>query len=144
MVELNETHGLALTSWVESANGGTSDFPVQNLPFGVFRRRGTKEAWRGGVAIGDQIVDLAAAHAAGVFSGDAARAAEACGETSLNAFMAIGPAAWSGLRLALSRALRKGSALADTLQIGRASGRERGEISVVAVSLKKKNTLLVN
>jgi len=116
MVELNETHGLALTSWVESANGGTSDFPVQNLPFGVFRRRGTKEAWRGGVAIGDQIVDLAAAHAAGVFSGDAARAAEACGETSLNAFMAMGPAAWSGLRLALSRALRKGSALADTLR----------------------------
>ncbi len=60
MVELNETHGLALTSWVESANGGTSDFPVQNLPFGVFRRRGSQEAWRGGVAIGDQIVDLAA------------------------------------------------------------------------------------
>jgi|SRR5450631_1815646 len=116
MVELNETHDPALASWVESANGGASDFPVQNLPFGVFRRRGSQEAWRGGVAIGDQIVDLAAAHAAGVFSGGAARAAAACGETSLNAFMAMGPAMWSGLRLALSRALRKGSALADMLR----------------------------
>ncbi len=116
MVELNETHDPAFSSWVESANGGASDFPLQNLPFGVFRRRGSQEAWRGGVAIGDQIVDLAAANAAGVFSGIAARAAAACGETSLNSFMAMAAAAWSGLRLALSRALRKGSALADTLR----------------------------
>ena len=106
MAELNETHDAALASWVESANGGASDFPVQNLPFGVFRRRGSQEAWRGGVAIGDQILDQAAAHAAGAFPADAARAAAACGEGSLNSFMAMGPAAWAGLRLALSRALR--------------------------------------
>ena len=93
MTELNETHDAALASWVESANGGASDFPVQNLPFGVFRRRGSQEAWRGGVAIGDQILDLAAAHAAGAFPADAARAAAACGEGSLNSFMAMGPAA---------------------------------------------------
>lgn len=116
MAELNETHDAALASWVESANGGASDFPVQNLPFGVFRRRGSQEAWRGGVAIGDQILDLAAAHAAGAFPADAARAAAACGEGSLNSFMAMGPAAWAGLRLALSRALRKGSALAERLR----------------------------
>ena len=115
MVALNETHDPALASWVESANGGASDFPIQNLPFGVFRRRGSQEAWRCGVAIGDQILDLAAAHAAGAFSADAARAAAICGEASLNTFMAMGPTAWSGLRLALSRAFRRGSVLADAL-----------------------------
>ena len=116
MAELNETHDPGLRSWVESANREGGDFPIQNLPFGVFRRRGSNEAWRGGVAIGDQIVDLGAAQAAGVFDGAAAAAAEACGDSSLNRFMALGPAAWSGLRLALSRALRKGSAQADKLR----------------------------
>jgi fumarylacetoacetase len=116
MTALNETHDPALASWVESANGGDGDFPIQNLPFCIFRRRGSQQAWRGGVAIGDQIVDLAAAHAAGAFAADAARAAAACGEASLNTFMAMGPAVWSCLRLALSRSLRQGSALADRLR----------------------------
>ena len=116
MAHLNETHDPALSSWVDAANGGASDFPVQNLPFGVFRRRGSKQAWRGGVAIGDQILDLGAAAAAGVFAADAARAATACAEGSLNHFMAMGPTAWSGLRLALSRALRKGAVQADKLR----------------------------
>ena len=60
MAMLNETHDPALTSWVASANTGLSDFPIQNLPFAVFRRQGTDEVFRGGVAIGDQIVDMAA------------------------------------------------------------------------------------
>ncbi len=86
-----------------------SDFPVQNLPFAVFRRRGSSEAFRGGVAIGDQVLDLAAAHRADAFSGEAAGAAASCSAPTLNAFMAMGPAAWSSLRLGLSRALREGS-----------------------------------
>ena len=57
---LNETHDPALRSWVASAQADAADFPIQNLPFAVFRRRGRGEAWRGGVAIGDRIVDLAA------------------------------------------------------------------------------------
>lgn len=116
MAELNETHDPGLQSWVESATREDGDFPLQNLPFGVFRRRGADEAWRGGVAIGDQIVDLGAAQAAGVFDGAADAGARACGDPSLNRFMAMGPPAWSGLRLALSRALRKGSAQADRLR----------------------------
>lgn len=55
----NDTHDPDLRSWVESANSETTDFPIQNLPYGVFRRRGTGEAPRVGVAIGDQIMDLA-------------------------------------------------------------------------------------
>jgi fumarylacetoacetase len=106
---INETHDPRLASWVDAANASGADFPVQNLPFAVFRRRGSSEAFRGGVAIGDQVLDLAAAHRADAFSGEAAGAAASCNAPSLNAFMASGPRAWSSLRLGLSRALRAGS-----------------------------------
>ncbi len=109
MSRSNETHDPALQSWVDAANAPGADFPVQNLPFAVFRRRGSSEAFRGGVAIGDQVLDLAAAHRADAFSGEAAGAAASCDAPSLNAFMALGPRAWSSLRLGLSRALREGS-----------------------------------
>jgi fumarylacetoacetase len=104
---VNETHDPALKSWVQSANRPDADFPIQNLPFAIFRRKGAGEAFRGGVAIGDQILDLGVA--ASAFAGEAAAAAKACASDSLNAFMAMGPAAWSALRLALSRALREGA-----------------------------------
>jgi fumarylacetoacetase len=112
----NETHDPGLTSWVASANTPGADFPIQNLPFAVFRRTGTNEAFRGGVAIGDMILDLAAARAVGAFDGVADQAAAACAGPALNAFMALGPAAWSELRLTLARALRAGSRLAETLR----------------------------
>ncbi|ANY17624.1 fumarylacetoacetase [Bordetella pseudohinzii] len=107
---LNETHDPSLKSWVASANDGQTDFPIQNLPFASFRRRGSQEAFRPGVAIGQAIVDLGALRAARPFEGDAARALEACADTQLNTLMALGPQAWSALRLALSRALREGAA----------------------------------
>ena len=110
MTLLNETHDPALRSWVASANLAGSDFPIQNLPFAVFRRRGTLEAFRGGVAIGDQILDLAALAAAGVFSAEAATAVQAGAQDKLNALMALGANSWRALRLALSRALREGAA----------------------------------
>jgi fumarylacetoacetase len=110
---LNETHDPALTSWVASANAG-GDFPLQNLPFAVFRHGA--EPFRGGVAIGDQIVDLAAVAARGVFDGDAATVAAAGAGDALNPLMALGPRAWSALRLALSRALRSGSPQQAALQ----------------------------
>lgn len=106
---LNETHDPALRSWVASANDGASDFPIQNLPFAVFRRRGAGEAFRGGVAIGDQIVDLAALDRAGVIQGAAADAVRAAAQDKLNALMALGASASSALRLALSRGLRQGA-----------------------------------
>jgi len=112
----NETHDPALRSWVESANVEGGDFPIQNLPFGVFRRKGSHEPFRGGVAIGAEILDLAAAHKAGLFSGEAAAAAANCSGAALNAFMAMGPTAWAALRLALSRTLRTGSSHTDKLR----------------------------
>jgi fumarylacetoacetase len=116
MSTINETHDATLRSWVESANAAGTDFPIQNLPFGVFRRKGSNEAFRGGVAIGDQILCVAAAHRAGAFSGEAAAAAANCAGPALNAFMAMGPGACSALRLALSRALRAGSAQTEKLR----------------------------
>jgi len=115
MPVLNETHDLNLRSWVVSANIADTDFPIQNLPFAEFRRKGSNEAFRGGVAIGDQIVDLAAVAEQGVFSGDAAIGAQACAQETLNEFMSMGSSVWSALRLALSRALREGAAEESTV-----------------------------
>ncbi|QBE65991.1 fumarylacetoacetase [Pseudoduganella lutea] len=108
-MHINETHDPSLTSWVATANDPASDFPIQNLPFAVFRRAGSTETFRGGVAIGDQVLDLAALDPATV--GEPASAALALAQRdTLNDFMAAGPAAWSALRLALSRLLRAGAA----------------------------------
>jgi fumarylacetoacetase len=113
---LNETHDPGLRSWLESAQAPGCDFPIQNLPFAVFRRRGSAESFRGGVALGDQIIDLAALAAAGVLQGEAQRAAVAGAQSKLNALMALGPVPWSALRLALSRGLRAGSALRPAIE----------------------------
>jgi fumarylacetoacetase len=99
---LNETHDPARRSFVETANAPDSDFPIQNLPFGVFRP-GPEAPPRVGVAIGDQILDVAAA--AEFFGGPVAEAAKACASPSLNRLMALGPRAASALRLALSKSL---------------------------------------
>ena len=119
MIPLNETHNPQLRSWVESANTPGSDFPIQNLPFGVFRLQGNPHVFRVGVAIGGLMVDLTAAQAGGVFDaygGLAQAGALACRAPTLNAFMALGAPAWSALRLALSRALREGAPQQAALQ----------------------------
>jgi len=85
---MDATHNPKLKSWVESADDPAGDFPIQNLPFGVFRRKGSKEAPRGGVAIGDQVLDL---EAVGLKTGP-----------TLNKLAAAGRKAWRELRKVLS------------------------------------------
>ena len=109
-MSLNETHDPQLQSWVASANGGQSDFPIQNLPFAVFRRKGGSESWRGGVAIGDQILDMAAVERTQALGAAVQAQVQAAAQEKLNGLMAMTPQAWSALRLALSRALRAGAA----------------------------------
>lgn len=109
MYHLNDTHNPGLTSWVSSANSDDTDFPIQNLPFAECRRRGSNEAFRGGVAIGDQVLDLGAVAKLNLFSGLVQDALLACSQSSLNVFMAMDKTAWSALRLALSTALREGA-----------------------------------
>ncbi len=102
---IDETHGTGLASWVESADGDT-DFPIQNLPLGVFRRRDAGEPWRVGMAIGHEILDLAEAAHSGLLDGAASRAGSRCASPSLNALMALDPVHWSALRVQASRLLR--------------------------------------
>ena len=107
-----ETHDSALRSWVDSANDPTCDFPIQNLPFGVFVPVRGGQA-RIGVAIGSAVLDLRAAVRRGVFAGLAWSCL--CAE-QLNEFLELGPAAWSDVRARLSRALRLGSASRSSLE----------------------------
>ena len=97
-MHLNHTHDVTRKSWLASANARGGDFPIQNLPFAVFRRAGSDEAFRGGVAIGDQIVDLGAFSRTTLLEGLAARATIACAQPALNDFFAMGPVAWRALR----------------------------------------------
>ncbi|MSQ19796.1 MAG: fumarylacetoacetase [Betaproteobacteria bacterium] len=108
MTKFNETHDPGRRSWVASANRSGTDFPIQNLPFGVFRPRDGPA--RGGVAIGDCIVDLSAGLAAGLFSGMAAEAAQAASGPALNPIMALGNPHASALRARLSELLREDGA----------------------------------
>ena len=101
---LDQTHDPARLSWVKQANEG-GDFPIQNLPFGVFRRKAAGESFRGCVTIGNQVVDLAALSASSLLSGVAAEAAAACAAPSLDGLLALGPTAWTALRHALGERL---------------------------------------
>jgi fumarylacetoacetase len=124
MNSLDETHDPKLTSWIASANAPDVDFPIQNLPFGVFRRKsatssedGAVERFRIGVAIGESVLDLSAAARTSSALATALRdALDDPDGATLNAFMAKGPHAWTTLRHALSRALRAGSPDATALE----------------------------
>ena len=107
MVQIDQTHDARRESWVESANGHP-DFPVQNLPFGVFRT-GTR-APAIGVAIGADILDLAAVVDAGLLDGAALVAARAALGSTLNSYMGLPASDRLALRQALSDLLSRGSA----------------------------------
>ena len=106
---LDATHDPALRSWVASANDAGTDFPIQNLPFGRFRRAGSGEPWRIGVAIGDQVLDLQRTAAAGGWQPQMAGWLAPLAAGDLNRFMALGPTARRGLRAELSEVLSAGS-----------------------------------
>jgi fumarylacetoacetase len=112
---LDPTHDPKLRSWVASANLPGCDFPIQNLPFAIFRRSGSGENFRCGVAIGDCVLDLGALDMLSPFGGRGAEALAACGEPSLNRLMALGRPAWVALRRGLSECLREGSPRAADL-----------------------------
>src|SRR5687768_11492532 len=95
---LDATHDPALRSWVDSANGHP-DFPIQNLPFGVFSPPGSGTP-RGGVAIGDRILDLDGV--APLLPEEARFAARSASGVTLNAFFSLGAGPRRTLRAALS------------------------------------------
>jgi fumarylacetoacetase len=103
---IDHTHDPALQSWVTSANGHP-DFPIQNLPLGVFGP--LAGAPRGGIAIGDMILDLRAVHEEGLLDEEAQAAAHTCIGPSLNPFLALGAIPRRALRDAISALLQEGS-----------------------------------
>ena len=109
---LDETHDPALRSWVESANDGVTDFPIQNLPFGVFRSA-EEETPRIGIAIGDQILDCSAALREGLFGTLPAELHAALGASLLNHLLATGREGARAVRRAASRLLRRGGMEAE-------------------------------
>jgi fumarylacetoacetase len=100
-------------SWVASANGHT-DFPLQNLPLGVFSVNGS--APRSGVAIGEHILDLEAALDAGLFDGAARTAVEATRGGQLNGFFELGREARVALRERLLELFVEGSTLRGKIE----------------------------
>ena len=103
---IDHTHDPTLTSWVECANGH-ADFPIQNLPFGVFSP--LAGAPRGGIAIGDMILDLRALHEEALLDDEAQGVAHTCIGPSLNPFLALGAGPRRALRDAVSVLLADGS-----------------------------------
>jgi fumarylacetoacetase len=95
-----------LKSWVESANEPGSDFPIQNLAYGVFEREDLGSI---GVAIGESILDLRGCCERGLLDNLPAETVIACAEESLNGLMALGPAHWSALRTRITELLVAGS-----------------------------------
>jgi len=84
-----------MKSWVESANLPDSDFPLENLPYGVFRH-GSQT--RIGVAIGDQVLDLHGCATQGLFDSLPTDTVVACYAESLNSLMELGIRRWTALR----------------------------------------------
>ena len=97
-----------IRSWVESANEGRTDFPLRNLPFGVFRRSGGHACI--GVAIGERILDLRAAAEAELLEGLDGKIIASCEQDSLNSLMGLGREASRALRMRLTELLSEQSA----------------------------------
>src|SRR5258708_29924390 len=86
---------MALRSWIASANDSGTGFPLDNLPYGVFRG---KNAAHVGVAIGDQILDLRKCASVGLLAGLPPLVEYSCTASVLNSFMSLGQQRWSALR----------------------------------------------
>lgn len=122
---INHTHDITSQSWVDSAHVVGTDFPLQNLPFAVFRRAHTDQNFRCGVAIGDQVIDLAALHQINVshaakgsslFGVHTSVALQAASQPRLNGLMALGQTYWHSLRVDLFDALTMGSSHQSHIQ----------------------------
>lgn len=107
MIETNATHDESRRSWLDAANRADAEFPIQNLPLGMFllADQPPDSQTRPGIAIGDLVLDLRALDAVGLLQGDAATAVRAVGR-GLNGMMALGNEPASALRAQVSNLLR--------------------------------------
>ena len=108
---LNSTHDPSLKSWVESANDPCNDFPIQNLPFCIFKRLNVKESPRIGVAIGQYVLDIKKCIEEDLFTSLAPESANALSSDSLNNFMGLTRNHWRDTRYMISNLLQENVAL---------------------------------
>ena len=101
---MDETHDSKLRSWVEVDEN--SDFPIQNIPFGIYRPKGGGDL-HVATAIGNYVLDLAYLDDAGLFNGTVVEGTEVFHEPTLNALMSMSRKAWKETRLVISRLLRQ-------------------------------------
>ena len=107
---MDETHDSKLRSWVEVDEN--SDFPIQNIPFGIYRPKGGGDL-HVATAIGDYVLDLAYLDDAGLFNGTEVEGTEVFHEPTLNALMSMSRKAWKETRLVISRLLRQEASNGD-------------------------------
>ena len=117
---IDETHDASRKSWVAGADSHP-DFPIQNLPLGVFSTG--RDAPRGGVRIGDQGVDLGELCRLGLLEGEALAAGLAASGSTLNPLLALGAGPRRALRRRLSELLsdtrHRGAVEPTLVEIGR-------------------------
>ncbi|MCD6025523.1 MAG: fahA [Solimicrobium sp.] len=114
LLSLNATHNPLLKSWVESANQIDHDFPIQNLPFGVFTTSDQPQP-HVGIAIGDAILDLVVLAEANLIE---CPDASVFNTSSLNAFIELGAPLWSSIRAQVSNLLQiENAILRDNLEL---------------------------
>ena len=101
---MDETHDSKLRSWVDVTED--SDFPIQNIPFGVYSPKGGGDL-HVATAIGNYILDLAYLDEAGYFQNTEVEGTEIFHEPTLNAFMSLGRKAWKDTRKVISHLLNK-------------------------------------
>ncbi len=111
----------SIRSTIDSAEDPNTDFPIQNLPFGVFSRD-SREGPRIGVAIGDQVLDLRATAEGGYFAGVSENVKAALTRPTLNEFASLGAVSRANLRRSLQTLLgldgpMRGAALARRLLV---------------------------
>src|SRR5438552_906778 len=122
-----EASSPARATWVLVPEG--SDFPLENLPYGIMRRKNGSASVA--VAIGDHAVDLGALQRAGLLDVPGL-AADAMLRTSLNSFMATGPATWRAVRERITQLLTAGEdRLAEDTPLRERALVERGDISML-------------
>ena len=106
MPNLDHTHDPSLRSWVDSANEPGCDFPIQNLPFGVFRPTGSDDPPKIGVAIGRQVLDLNSCVQAQTLGSISKEESCALCAESLNPLMSLGTTSRASVRKVISEFLR--------------------------------------
>jgi fumarylacetoacetase len=111
---LDETHDERRRSWLTSANEPACDFPIQNLPYGVFHAGGSSS--RIGIAIGDRVLDVAALAEGGLLDGLDEATRHACRASVLNDLMALGESRWRALRRRFVALLTEGATEASSVE----------------------------